>query len=340
MKTLQTFITWTVLAWGLAAPNAQALVTINTVYVGDAGNPNDWTGRGEVDYNYAMGKYEVTVSQYAAFLNAVAKSDPYSLYHPNMGYQGDITRGGASGNYTYTVAGNANKPVTYVSWFDAARFVNWLQNGQPTGASGAGTTETGAYTLNGALSGVNFSRSANARFWIPSDAEWYKAAFYQPAGLGGDTDNYWLYPTRSNTQPNSRNGSTTDPNSANYYYNDGIANGYNGGYAVNNSTTSPIDGRTPVGAFTLASSYYGTFDQGGNVLEWEDFVSGGGRGILGGDYGETEGAMEAGYWYNVTDPASEYGNVGFRIAAIPEPGNLCLWGTLLLAGGWLRRRSR
>jgi sulfatase modifying factor 1 len=324
----------------LAAQKTQALITIDTAYVGDIGNPNDWTGRGEVDYGYSIGTYEVSVGQYAAFLNSVARADPYQLYNPIMGYQGDITRGGASGFYTYSVGGNANKPITYVSWFDAARFVNWLQDGQPTGAEGAGTTETGAYTLNGAMSGAGFARNAAAQFGIPSDAEWYKAAYYQPASQGGDIDGYWLYPTRSNTQPNSRNGSTTDPNSANYYYNDGIANGYNGGYAVNNSTISPYDGRTPVGAFALASSYYGTFDQGGNVLEWEDFVSGGGRGILGGDFGETEGAMEAGYWYNVADPSSEYGNVGFRIVVIPEPGNLCLWGALLLAGCCLRRRSR
>ncbi len=326
-------------ALGCAIQDATALITMDTVYVGDPGNSPDWGFRGEVDYGYSIGKYEVTVNQYATFLNAVARSDPYSLYHPNMGYQGDIMRLGSSGSYSYSVAGNANKPITYVNWFDAARFANWLQNGQPSGAETVGVTETGAYSLYGATSGVNFTRNANARYGIPSDAEWYKAAYYQPASQGGDTDNWWLYPTRSNTQPNSRNGSKTDPNSANYYYDDGIANGYNGGYAVNNSTTSPIDGRTPVGAFTLASSYYGTFDQGGNVLEWEDFVSGGGRGILGGDFGEMEGAMEAGYWYNVTDPASAYGNVGFRIAMIPEPSTILLLATGASAALICRRRK-
>ena len=40
-------------------------------------------------------------------------------------------------------------PVTCVTWGDAARFCNWLQNGQPTGAEGNGTTETGANTLSG-----------------------------------------------------------------------------------------------------------------------------------------------------------------------------------------------
>ena len=46
-----------------------------------------------------------------------------------------IQRSGSSGSYTYSVAADwANRPVNYVSWGDAARFANWLHNGQPTGA--------------------------------------------------------------------------------------------------------------------------------------------------------------------------------------------------------------
>ena len=33
-------------------------------------------------------------------------------------------------------ANYANFPVNYVSWGDAARFCNWLQNNQPTGVEG------------------------------------------------------------------------------------------------------------------------------------------------------------------------------------------------------------
>jgi sulfatase modifying factor 1 len=335
---LRFFLSTVLLFSGLAAHNTtMAAITVQTVFVGDAGNANDSTGRGKVDYSYSIGKYEVTVGQYGAFLNAVAKSDPYGLYHVNMGFLGDITRAGVSGSYSYSVGANANKPITYVSWLDAARFVNWLQNGQPNGPAGPGTTEAGTYNLNGATSGVGFTRNPAAVYSIPSDAEWYKAAYYQPASQGGDVDNYWLYPTRSNSQPNSRNGSLTDPNSANYYYDDGIANGFNGGYAVNNSTNDPFDGRTAVGAFSLAQSFYGTFDQGGNVLEWDDFVSNGGRAIVGGDYFEDNLGMEAVNYFNVAGPADGFGNLGFRIVAIPEPGNLSLLVGLLLAGASCRR---
>ena len=57
--------------------NASASVTIATVPVGNPGNaPDPSTGFGEVDYNYNIGKYDVTSSQYTAFLNAVERKQP------------------------------------------------------------------------------------------------------------------------------------------------------------------------------------------------------------------------------------------------------------------------
>ena len=140
--------------------SAQA-VTIATVPVGNAGNAGELSGAsvpggygpdricGSVSYNYNIGKYEVTAAQYTDFLNKVAKSDTYGLYHTNMADVGtfgcNIRRDGSSGSYTYTVASDwANRPVNYVSFWDACRFANWLHNGQ-----GNGDTETGAYTLGG-----------------------------------------------------------------------------------------------------------------------------------------------------------------------------------------------
>ena len=137
------------------AADARA-VTINTVYVGNAGNASDpGTGGafGAVAYDYRIGQTEVTIGQYTAFLNAVAATDTYSLYNTNMATDpaiAGIARGGAPGSYSYNVIGSPNKPITYVSWGDAARFSNWLHNGQPTGPQNASTTENGAYPLNGA----------------------------------------------------------------------------------------------------------------------------------------------------------------------------------------------
>ena len=338
-----------VLLFGTAI-GARADVGMQFVTIGDPGNPADqkygsvgpW---GAVDYVYSIGKYEVTLTQYVTFLNAVAATDTYGLYNPAMTTNvtaAGIARSGASGAYQYAVIGTGNRPVSDVSWFDAARFVNWMQNGQPSGLQTASTTETGAYTLNGVTSGL-IPRNADAQVWLPSWNEWYKAAFYQPASAGGDSDGYWYYPTKSNLLPNSRNGSTSDPNSANIYRNDGIANGFNGGYAVSNSTVFPTaNALTAVGAFTQASSYYGTFDQAGNVVEWTDsryFTSN--SMFTAGGYWRTEDIFNSASTVGSTLPTGEGYFIGFRVAAVPEPNVLlsAFVGFIVLVTRRERRRA-
>ena len=330
------------IAW-VAGP--ASAIDIDFVPVGDPGNPNGPQGYGGVAYTYAIGKYEVTLDQYAAFLNAVATTDTNALWYSIMGTDlnvGTITRNGTSGSYTYTVNGDGSRPVSRVSWFDAARFVNWVQNGQPVGLQDASTTEDGAYTLTGSPTEI-ISKNASASYWIPSRSEGDKAAYYQPAAAGGDTDGYWAYATGSNTQPNSRNGSTTDENSANYNYNDGIANGYNGGYAVTNSPTydSSQNYLTPVGAFTQSGSYYGTFGQNGNVAEWVDYPSATHRQYRGGhwmDYDANELQPTGGHLLSIS---SDTPQIGFRIATVPEPSAAAalVLGAGMLAGRRMRRRQ-
>ena len=112
---------------------ARAQVVIPTVTIGNPGNAADSTGYGAVNYIYNIGTYDVTLNQYDEFLNSVAASDPYSLYNTMLGtdmHVAGISRSGSNGSYTYSVIGNGNNPVTYVNWFDAARFSNWLMNGQ------------------------------------------------------------------------------------------------------------------------------------------------------------------------------------------------------------------
>lgn len=128
-------------------------VVIETVIVGNPGNAGDTQSQGifgAVDYVFAIGKYEVTAGQYTEFLNAVAATDTYALYNVNMWTHAEgckIERSGSPGNYTYSVAPDqANRPVNYVSWGDAVRFINWLHNGQPTGAQDLTTTEDGSAT--------------------------------------------------------------------------------------------------------------------------------------------------------------------------------------------------
>jgi formylglycine-generating enzyme len=344
MKRFNKTLALTLASLAIIAGNASAKITVDTVYVVDSGNANDTTGFGAVAADYAIGKYEVTLDQYCAFLNAVGKSDTYSLYNANMGTSAQvagITRSGVSGSYTYAVTGSGSRPVTYVSWFDAARFVNWMHNSQPNGAQNASSTEQGAYTLNGATSGIGFTRNALPNgFAIPTENQWYKAAYYQPVANGGPVGGYWLYPTRSSTQPDSRPGNSTFQNSGNYYYNDFIANGYNGGYAVNNSTVLPTGGAaiTAAGAYTLASSYYGTYDQLGNVAEWTDGINGSSRVVRGDSWQNGTGASNS---RGSSNPTLESAFTGFRIAEIPEPGMVgCMALGLGMLVAWQRKQTR
>ncbi|MED5454154.1 MAG: SUMF1/EgtB/PvdO family nonheme iron enzyme, partial [Verrucomicrobiota bacterium] len=115
---------------------SQTSISLDTVFVGNNGNKADATGYGAVSYDYYIGKHEVTNSEYSSVLNAIAATDTYGLWHKSM----SIDRTGSSGDYTYSVLdGKGEHPVVRVNFYDAARFANWLMNGQPTGAQDANT---------------------------------------------------------------------------------------------------------------------------------------------------------------------------------------------------------
>ena len=338
--------------------SAMGKVNIETVPVGDPGNAGeqsrlasdgDKTHYGGVAYTYNIGKYEVTAGQYCEFLNAVVASDPYELYNANMDIRSEgcqITRNGSSGSYTYDFRGRpsgteadwANRPVNYVSWGDEARFANWLHNGQPTGtltgdpAQDAGLTEHGAYGLNGATAYVDLmpvGREADWKWAIPTENEWYKAAYYDPslnAGAGG----YYDYPSSSDSKPEyiGDGESITNPDPGNYatYDGDGGTDGIGPPYY-----------RTEVGEHENSYSPYGTFDQGGNVWEWnEAIVSLLYRGLRGGSYlyyGDVLHASIRDHFH----PDFEDRYIGFRVVQVPEPATLSL---LALNGLVLVRRRK
>jgi formylglycine-generating enzyme required for sulfatase activity len=312
-------------------------ISIDLVPVGNPGNAPDIrydaTGFGSVGYSYQIGKYEVTAGQYTEFLNAVAKADPNGLYNTNMfisSVGAKIQRTGSSPNYSYSVAADwANRPVNYVSFWDAARFANWLHNGQPTGAQRPGTTEDGAYLNVGDQ--TTFARQPGGKFFIPTEDEWYKAAYHdKTAGLAAS---YFDYPTGTNATPIN-----TLPDSGNH------ANFFDYFGTGNNSYTigSPYY-RTEVGAFNNSASPYGTFDQGGNIWEWnETSVTSSSRGQSGGTFGYRSFALHASS-RNGLDPAFEGELGGFRVASIPipEPSTATLLFASLAVCGFatLRRRT-
>jgi len=306
---------------GFTGPLASGVV-IETVTIGNPGNPGELSGAGAggygpdaicggVDYVYNIGKYEVTAEQYTAFLNAVAATDTYGLYTTSMwssSYGCKIERSGSSGSYTYSVAPDwADRPVNYVSWGDAARFANWLHNGQPTGAQDLGTTEDGSYFLDGATSKAELlavDREPDATWVIPSEDEWYKAAYHKNDGVTG---HYWDYPMGSSAVPTSEPPPGTDMTYGSANYED------DGGYAIGGPYW-----RTEVGAYDAkpSDSPYGTFDQGGNVFEWNEAIFYEQyRGFRGGSFRSTGDQLHASErWCN--DACFGYSDVGFRVSEV------------------------
>ncbi len=301
-------------------------VTFDWATIGDVDNEGDAqevNGEpvlfGAVDYTYRISKTEVTNTQYTHFLNSVADTDPNSLYHTLMSSssRGGIIRSGSSGSYTYTVKpdspGNdpgggaytyGNKPVGNVTFFSAMRFINWLENGQPIGPQGTSTTEAGVYTIG---NGTNEVRNPSATYFIPSEDEWYKAAYYDPNKPGGA--GYYDYPTSTDEEPDNNLPSADTGNSANF----GSTSGQDFLYPL-----------TDVGAYTASASPYGTFDQGGNATEWNEavftdtanpfrFTRGGSAGTSESSVGDLGASVRA-----FTQPTAQGGTLGIRVASLPE----------------------
>ena len=292
------------LVLGCLSVNAQTLTTetfgsganqftIDFVTIGNPGNAADTTGSpnpaGSVAYTYNIGKYEVSRDMIDKAIGAGA-----------LGIQMFV--------FSDPDRNTSNKPAAGISWYEAARFVNYLNISSGSTAAykfdvsgnfqlwSAGDT---GYTAN------NLFRNSLAKYFLPNNDEWYKAAFGSPIG------SWYNYPTGSDTPPASVSGGK-DVDTAVY----------------GQSIIADIDNAGGLSSF-------GTMAQGGNLREWIetswDLVN---------DSPTENRTIRGGPWYNPVDalssaqrfsenPDLEESRNGFRVAMVPEPSSL----SLLVAGG-------
>jgi len=338
VANLRAFASCVAIAVASMAASAFGAVTISYGTVGNPGNPANTNGWGAVSSTFQISQYETTNAQYVEFLNKVdaGGTNPNGVYNSLMSSDalGGITfNAGAASGSKYAVKGGTNPngaayggaPVVFTTWFSAARFANWLQNGQQASAA---SMETGAYTLANQTSGAIPSRNPGAQVVLPSRDEWYKAAFYTGAG-----SSYNLYPTSSGSAPTNTITNLTLINAANYG-------------AIATPTLSPI----PTGSYINTTSAYGMYDMFGNATEFTDTAG------TGADAGKPQ--MFSGSWATTLAQTTQWnanataifrssttatGQVGFRVAAVPEPATIGLAGAGiagLASLDWMKRRKK
>ena len=320
---------------------ARGEISIDLVTVGDIGNAGELSRDrvvGSVDYVYRIGRFEITNSQYVTFLNSVAATDTYGLYEGvdfNFAAAAAIRRTGTEGSYQYSLTDEQwrNRPVANTNLWQAMRFANWLHNGQPTGEQNATTTEDGSYTLGGYTGSDDLlrqRRNPHATWVIPTENEWYKAAYYD-----AKTESYFDYPTGSDQVPSNR---LVEPDPGNHVNAEASGMTIGAPYFV-----------TEVGEFENSASPYGTFDQGGNLWEWTETIVESSPGVFeriarGGSYGNDDcdiTCLLASVYLDEWPGDHEFndGTPGFRVAYVPEPSSVHMLLLAAVTVAWGLRSS-
>jgi formylglycine-generating enzyme required for sulfatase activity len=280
--------------------------TLDFVPISGATNPT--SGYGIVNRDYRMGVGEITNDQWNKFQSAygAVNGSPSSAYDASFNPWG---------------IGTVGAPANNVSWYEAAQFVNWLNvstNHQAaykfTGTQGTGNYAFAPWTAAEAAGGTNLYRHKDAYYFLPTEDEWSKAAYWngvsrqtfatklgenltQGSGVGGSGWNYMI-------------GTDAGPSGA------------------------------AVGPWNVGSGSQelnGTRDMMGNVWEWmESPYSSGDYGVtaLRGARGGASGSDSSSLAYSnrgYNFPENEDRTIGFRVASnVPEPGCIALLAGLAL----------
>jgi len=294
--------------------------TIDFVPISGATNPTSGIPAGDgfsftgVTNDHRMGKFEITNDQWDKFKANLAPvpvtGNPLTAYDTAPSYAG------------------LNVPTNNVSWYEAAQFVNWLNTstGHQAGYNFIGTQGTSDYTLTTwspaeAAGGTNLYRHKDAFYYLPTENEWMKAAYWNGTAL----QDYATKAGESLTQGNGTSGSGW-----NYY------------------TTTTHYATNPPGPWNVgcgSEELNGTHDMMGNVGEWMESSFGGtydassSRGLRGGYWGNSYGALLSWTRDNVI-PLHEAIGLGFRVASVPEPGSMILLVSRAIVALILWRRCK
>ncbi len=267
-QILMVFLLLTLGVYADTITHGGTTLNMDFVEIGHVGNTPDTTGHGAVGYNYRIGKYEVTHTQFAA----VRAAD-------NRIGSGDEGRWDGVG---------ADAPAAKVSALEAMKFCNWLT----TGDAHAGVYQFNVYgTLLIAIDRAAAVETYDMVYVLPTEDEWYKAAYFKP-----DASGYSLY----------ANGSD---DAASVIL--GTPNGWNYGF--------PLDfpfSTWPTGYG--AEEQNGTHDMMGNIEEWTESGWSDHYYLRGGKILYDVEDLSSSYFdvRDADDDSSNYGDVGFRVAVV------------------------
>jgi formylglycine-generating enzyme required for sulfatase activity len=275
---------------------------------------------GAVDTYYEIGKYEVTVDQFNAFRNSpegqAARTDGSVLED----YWSDGTDGSRN------VGGDA--PVVNVSLNEAMQYCNWLTSGDPERGAYTfidGTAGTYALIDRDAAAATLDGNNGNWVYVLPTENEWYRAAYRRPDGSGFSDFSNGADDSTQNETPIAK----VDDSNADYTE-------WTTGW--NYDTKQMRD----AGFGTMEQN--GTFNMNGNVFEWLEQVVYGSDAFVftaqrGGTAMKDYAFMASGYREGGLRPWQDDYDIGFRIARvvpIPEPMTI---GLAMIGGcvAWFAR---
>jgi formylglycine-generating enzyme required for sulfatase activity len=325
-----------VIAIALGAPRqARADIDHNTgidmAHIGGAGNApwaGDGTagdmaiGRGGVNYEYNIGKFEVTTAQWVEFFNA-AFDRPVNDRLPNLippDHWGAVgaTPNTPGGQRWAVPPGREMVPVGSISWRMAAMYCNWLENNKSTARAaflnGAYDVSTFGFQTGTLIFTDQLAHTPGARYWIPTWDEWLKASHFDPNKNGPGQAGWWRYSTTSDTAPvygppgMSINGHLTQANS--------------GWDPTTFPPLSPF--AVPLGAYPVTSPW-GLYDTAGGTREWLETPYDGRSARLtdGSAWDDSLGGASAGdrlYFHGSDYPNISTFDYGLRIASsVPSP---------------------